>query len=261
MCSTTRFWVTPGVTEAKSSLRSTWPIHRREALQLTGAGLVITAIWTGIGFSITGPLEESWIVHNDERISAEYVERRTSTWNTLSKWGSGLPETWVKVLITAIVALILLRVLRRWFESLVIVVSLVMEASAFIIVTTIVGRHRPEIARLDESPVNSSFPSGHVAAAVAYAAFTVVLFWHVRNRSVRAIAILITVAVPIIVAFARVYRGMHYVSDVTFGALLGGACVWATVAIMRGSPERPADLAGSEPKPEIDRTPASTSIG
>jgi undecaprenyl-diphosphatase len=97
----------------------------------------------------------------------------------------------------------------------------VLEASAFITVTYVVSRPRPDVERLESSPVDSSFPSGHVAAAAAYGALIIIVYWHVRNRVARAAIIALSVAIPIVVAWARMYRGMHHLTDVIAGVLLG----------------------------------------
>lgn len=101
-----------------------------------------------------------------------------------------MAETSTKVVVTALVALIMLILWRRWFEPVFLVVSVVVEAAACIVVTTVVGRDRPDVARLDASTVGSSFPSGHTAAAAAYVAIAVVVFWHTRKRWVRSWAVL-----------------------------------------------------------------------
>jgi len=220
----------------RPTLRQTWPIHGRQALQLLGSYVVITAFFVGLGMLITGPLDGSFVVHTDERVARSFADNRTPTWNDASSIGSMLAETWVKVLVTAIVAGALLLSRRRWREPLVICVALILEAASFITVTFLVGRNRPDVARLDTSPVGSSFPSGHVAAAAAYSAIAVVVFWLTRNRIARMSITVACVAIPIIVALARMYRGMHYLSDVSFGAILGVTAVVMTALILRPPP-------------------------
>jgi undecaprenyl-diphosphatase len=139
--------------------------------------------------------------------------------------------------VTAVLAVVFLWPWRRWFEPVFLVVSLVIEATAFIVVTTVVGRDRPDVPRLDSSPVGSSFPSGHVAAAAAYAAIAVVVFWHTRKRWARILVVLVSVLVPVIVALSRMYRGMHFLSDTIAGAVLGCAAVALTAVVLARSPE------------------------
>ena len=228
-------------------LRETWPIHRRQALQLLLGWAVLTAVWVGLGKLITGPLGDSALVHNDQRLAIWMADHRTPTWNHLTVLGSYLAETITKVLVTAVLALVLLKVWKRWFESAVLVVSLVIEAAAFITVTEIVGRHRPDVPRLDGSPVGSSFPSGHTAAAAAYVAIAIVVFWHTRTMWVRALVAIVAALIPVIVALSRMYRGMHFLTDTIAGALLGLAAVALTAVVLQRSPEgtRARELSGA----------------
>ena len=213
---------------------------------MLAAYVVLTALFTGIGLLITGPLENGSVVRLDERVARWFANRRTDPMNTLSLIGSNLAETWTKVLVTLIVAIVMMRMWRRWYEAAVISVALILEASVFVTVTTLVGRDRPDVPRLDSSPIGSSFPSGHVAAAMAYSAIAVVVFWHTRNRLARLLMAAACVLIPIAVGLARMYRGMHFLSDVTAGALLGGACVIVTVWIMQRSPEASVVKSGQE---------------
>jgi undecaprenyl-diphosphatase len=165
------------------------------------------------------------------------VDQRTPTWNHATVWGSLLAETTTKVVVTALLAVLFLILWRRWFEPLFLVISLVIEAAAFIAVTTIVGRNRPDVPRLDGSPVGSSFPSGHTAAAAAYAAIAVVVFWHTRKRWARVLVVFVCALVPVIVGLSRMYRGMHFLSDTVAGVVLGGAAVALTAVVLARSPE------------------------
>lgn len=227
----------PDAAPHSGQLRDTWPVHRRQCVQLFGGCLALTVAWIGLGKLLTGPLADSLIVHADGHVANWAVAHRTPTWDHLTVWGSMLAETITKVAVTAVLAAAFLLLWRRWVEPLVLVLSLAIEASAFIVVTTVVGRDRPDVARLDSSPVGSSFPSGHTAAAAAYIAIAIVAFWHTRNRWARVVAVLVTALIPVVVAASRIYRGMHFLSDTVAGAVLGGGAVLLTVVVLRRSPE------------------------
>lgn len=200
----------------------------------------MTLAWMGVGTIIKG--SDGAVVDADRDIEEWLVERRTPTLNDVSLVGSLLSETAVKVAVTAIVGLALIWVLRRWLDTLVVCVSLIIEAMIFITVTKIVGRPRPDVPQLDSSPVSSSFPSGHVAAATCYAAMAVVVFWHTRRLWVRVLTVIVTILVPVAVALARMYRGMHHLTDVVAGAIIGVMCVaFVTWLLTRAERRRLAD--------------------
>jgi len=225
-------------TRPHARLRDTWILGRREVLTLMGVYVLFTGVWFAIGWSLRHPLAHSSIVRTDQHISEWFVPRRTPRLNSLSYAGSMMSDTVVKIAITALVCLLVLIVFKRWLEPLVIAVPLVIEASCFITVTTLVDRPRPNVPRLETSPVGSSFPSGHVAAAVVYSAIIVVVFWHARRAWIRAVAVALGVIVPICVGVSRVYRGMHFFTDVVFGALLGGACLIVCTLVLVHAAER-----------------------
>ena len=152
--------------------------------------------------------------------------------NTLSAIGSQLSDTMIKIPVTALLCVVMLVVWRRWLEPLVVVVPLIVEAAAFITITFIVRRPRPDVPRLESSPVDSSFPSGHTAAAVVYAAVVVVIFWHTGSRWIRVLALAVVALVSIAVGVSRMQRGMHFLSDVVFGGLLGAATVVVVTAVL-----------------------------
>jgi undecaprenyl-diphosphatase len=244
-----------GQTNRDERLRDTWPIRWRDLGLLLACYAVLTGIWSAMGWVIVELANHTEIVRRDERIANWLVDRRTPTLNDWSLVGSLLAETVVKVAVTAIVVAVLLWVLKRWLEPLVVAVSLILEAMVFITVTWIVRRPRPSVDALDSSPVASSFPSGHAAAAACYVAIAVVVFWHTRNRWVRAIAVVITSAVPVIAGVARMYRGMHYLTDVVAGVLLGLTSVLAVTLILRRAEDR------RRPVPDADRSATRDSDG
>ena len=219
-------------------LRDTWVLRKREAYVLVAIYAAFTAVWFAVGWLLTRPLKNSWIVENDQSISEWFADHRTSTLNSLSYVGSMMADTLVKIVVTGLVAATMLIVWKRWLEPLIVVVSLILEALTFITVTTLVGRPRPDVPRLETSPVDSSYPSGHVAAAVAYSAIVVVLLWHTRRHWVRILLIAVGVIVPLCVGVARMHRGMHYFSDVICGALLGVASVIAVVTVLNNAADR-----------------------
>lgn len=77
---------------------------------------------------------------------------------------------------------------------------------------------------LIQHPADSSFPSDHLAALGALCGAT----WIAARR-----ASVITALIATVVAFARVYVGVHWVSDVVGGFAIGfaiGVAIWYATA-------------------------------
>jgi undecaprenyl-diphosphatase len=218
-------------------LKRTWPLHSRQVRDLVAWGVVITAVFAAIGWLLTRPLEDSALMRYDEEVAERLVENRTPTWNTLSWWGSMLAETAPKIVVTSIIAIVFVRIWKRWLEAVVVATALVLEASCFLAITLIVGRPRPEVEQLDSSPIGSSFPSGHTAAAVVYGTLAVIVFWHTRKVIARVSILVLCTLVALAVGLARMYRGMHHLTDTVAGAVLGIVCLVVTVRVVRSSQE------------------------
>lgn len=231
----------------RQGLRETWPLERRDAVVLIGWFIGLTAVFAAVGFILTGPFDNSGLIRADADISQWFADRRTPRLDDLATLGAMLADTLVKIAVTALVAGAMLVAWRSWREPLMVIIPLILEASTFIVVTFIVGRPRPDVPRLEESPVDSSFPSGHTAAAAAYCAIAIVVWWRFRNGWIRAIAIVLVVAIPLIVGLSRTYSGMHYVTDVVAGVALGLVSVLAVWLLLRDR--------GEAPDPSTIRTP------
>lgn len=205
----------------RSWVRTTWPIDRGRWLRLGVALVVSIAVFTAVGMLLTDWLAPNAITRLDERVAERLASGRTPLKNDLAHWGAFIASTGVKVAATALFAIVAIATWRRWHEAVFLAVTLIFEATVFITVTSIVGRPRPDVERLEDSPVNSSFPSGHVAAATVYGAFVVIVFWHTESKWIRSIAVAAFVAVVGTVTWSRMYQGMHFLSDVTTGIVLG----------------------------------------
>jgi undecaprenyl-diphosphatase len=219
----------------ESWVRSTWPIDRHQWLRLGVALVAMIGMFTALGLVMTDILAPNAITRFDQDLAERFASGRTPMQDDLAHWGSFAASTPVKIGLTALFAIVALAVWRRWHETVFLALTLIFEATVFIIVTFLVSRPRPDVPRLEDSPVNSSFPSGHVAAATVYGAFTVIVFWHTASRWARSLAVALFVAVVGFVAWSRVYEGMHFLSDVIAGIFLG-LCSLAICLVILGRP-------------------------
>lgn len=223
-----------------------WLLDKVAWRGLALAYLAFVAVGVVIGELVIHPLKSTLVGRTDLRISEWFADHRTDGWTAVSTVGSDIADTYIKIGVTIIAVALVALIFRRWLEPMLIGVPLILEATAFITTTVIVGRPRPPVERLGDSGVGTSFPSGHVAAAVVYSAIGVVIFLHQRRTLVRVVTVVVLVAIPVLSAFGRVYRGMHYTTDVIAGAVLGGVAVIVCTRILLAA-QRRADVAKEEP--------------
>jgi membrane-associated phospholipid phosphatase len=200
----------------------------RSVLQLVGAALVLWAALCGIGWLLSHALHDTAFEDWDGWVDRWFARHRTSTWNTVTHWATYAAETYTVIVIGVIFFIVLRLTLHRWRESMFLFAAVAGEVLIFVCTTLIIDRHRPAVPHLDDAPPTSSFPSGHTAASLAlYGALAIIAVREARAGWLRGVAVTLAVLVPVCVAFARMYRGMHYPTDTMGGALL--SIVWLTV--------------------------------
>jgi len=201
---------------------------RFAASRLVPAAVALWGLMAGSGLLLTHPLADTSFEKWDGSVDRWFARHRGDPWTTLTHYVSSMVET-LPVIVIGAVFFVALRIgLRRWRESLFLAVALIGEVSIFVCTTLVIDRARPAVAHLDAAPPTSSFPSGHTAASVALYGALAVITWCCTQRGwLRAVATLLAVVVPVAVALSRLYRGMHFPTDVLAGALL--ALLWLTI--------------------------------
>lgn len=111
--------------------------------------------------------------------------------------------------------LIILIAYRRKRMILPLILTFVLYLGIVQILKVVVARPRPfnefGFDSLGAEDVNRSFPSGHATAAAA-----IIRFFEFRNN-----LFYIWIGITVLVIFSRVYLGMHYLSDVIAGFVIG----------------------------------------
>ena len=92
------------------------------------------------------------------------------------------------------------------------------ESATYRVTSLAVPRDRPHVHRLEDLPADASYPSGHTAAAIAvYAGLVLLLTSRFPTRALRVCAWAVAIVIPVLVALARMYRGMHHPLDAAGG--------------------------------------------
>jgi undecaprenyl-diphosphatase len=212
--------------------------------------LCITIVLLGVGVLLTHALSGS-VGRWDEHVNEYFARHRTNAWNDVTSVATSAFNT-VPVVVAAAVVVGFLAWRRRFREGIFLTLALVVEITAFLSVTFVVARPRPDVVRLNSTPATSSFPSGHTAAAtVLFVGIAVIVACCTTKLVARAGSWLLAAVVVSAVGFGRVYRGLHHPTDVFVGALFGLACLAvAALAIRAFAEDRPAT---SERPPEGPR--------
>lgn len=201
----------------------------------------LLAALVGLGALIAGPLRD---LPGETAVNRWFVERRTPGLTSLALGGSQLGETETVIgLCLLLVALVWWRT-RRWWLAAVPGIAVATQAAVFLGSAAVVGRDRPEVELLERAPPTSSFPSGHTGAAIALYVTAALLARRIDRAWVRVPLVVVAGALPLLVAVARLYLGMHHLTDVLAGALNGAVCVWLAWHWRRRSPEDAAPAAG-----------------
>ncbi|MFE9560148.1 diacylglycerol kinase family protein [Streptomyces sp. NPDC006487] len=184
---------------------------------------VQAALMVGLGRLVTGPAAGHWPLSAEASIGRDLVEGRDPATSGVAELFSVLAGTQAVVGATliCIVALLVLPRAALRTEALFLGVAVAAQSAVFVVVTAFVDRPRPAVPHEDAAPPTSSFPSGHVGASLAlYGGLAVIAALRMRGpwrRAVTGILLLI----PPAVGLSRMYRGMHYPSDVAGGLLNG----------------------------------------
>jgi undecaprenyl-diphosphatase len=121
---------------------------------------------------------------------------------------------------------------RSWLPVILGLVGGVGISVVLVTAKNLVGRRRPDppFALVDSH--GFSFPSGHAAGAAAVGLLCAWMLcrWVVHRWAGRVAVWVLTITAIIVIGFSRLYLGVHFVTDVLAGWLLGTA--WTATIII-----------------------------
>ncbi|HEY2189246.1 MAG TPA: phosphatase PAP2 family protein [Caldimonas sp.] len=208
-----------------------------------GAFVLVAAAW------LFGAIAED-VVTSDrltvvDATVAEWLHRHATPALTraMTVW-TNLHSTIAVGAYTAAVALAL-AVERKWRRLMLVVVAVGGGLAVNALMKLAFHRARPVFDEPLLTLSSYSFPSGHVAGSTIFYGLTVLwLFSRTRRPLWRGLALATAVLMIVVVAFSRMYLGVHYLSDVVAAFAEGVAwlaiCIGALAAFWRETPPEAA---------------------
>ena len=206
-----------------------------------GAAVLVEAILLGLGVLVTRVLAHGWLRRDEVAFENDVLAHRTTTWNQITHYGTVLGATSTVVALTAVGCLLL--AVRGHGPRLPVFLALAVagETALLLLASAVVHRLRPTIPHLDGAPPTSSFPSGHTAATVAlWCGLALGVARTHPRHPLRVLSVLLAVVLPVFVLSCRLYRGMHWPTDVAASVVF--TLVWLLllreILLPRDTPDR-----------------------
>jgi len=202
------------------------PDRGRAAAGLVVAWVLILGVLVGLGELVTRYGNGN--VLGDHTIPHWFAAHRTPGGDRWSLVFSTLGATQAILIVSLATCVVFLAVTRRWRPVVFIAAVMTGEIVAFLIAAAVVKRSRPDVPRLDHALPTSAYPSGHEAATCClYVVMAILVIGHARGWW-RWLFLIPAIAMPVLVAISRMYRGEHHPTDI-LGSLLFAA-LWLTAA-------------------------------
>lgn len=198
-------------------------------------GLTVFAVAAGLFSALAGivVVEPSWLSSLDTTVTTGIAETHNGALNRVMQVITLLGDRIVIGPMLVAIGVWALRSGRCRTPVTVMVAAFLLNPVLEALLKGLVGRSRPDIARLVAGN-GPAFPSGHVLATVGFYGVLAVIAWRSTTRRSFAVGAMASAAVVIaLVGFSRIYLGVHWMTDVIGGLLVGGAFVLAAAYFLR----------------------------
>jgi undecaprenyl-diphosphatase len=182
-------------------------------------------LWVAVaafGALLTGPLI-GWN-RSESTLNGDLQQTRDATMDSVTAVWSHVGNTEIVIAVCFVAVVVVWWRTRRWWFALIPALAITLQAAVFVAATIVIGRPRPTVPHLDPAPPTSSYPSGHVGASVALYTSFAIMATRIERTWLRRTVVAVCMVIPFLVAYARLYRGMHHLSDVVVGAINGLVC-------------------------------------
>jgi len=215
------------------------PTAKEAARDLAVRALAPVVVWwlavLAMGWLLTdGPLKG--LGGSEESVSKTLESSRNAFGDAVTLFFSWTGATVSIIGVCLVVVVLVWRRTKQWWFAVVPLIAISLQGLVFFFTQLLIVRERPDVEKLDNSAPTSSFPSGHTGAATGLYFTLALMALRIPNPVLRRVVVGVCLAIPFLVATARVYRGMHFLSDVTVAILNGSvAALLAWCWLRRGA--------------------------
>ncbi|MBL1074728.1 phosphatase PAP2 family protein [Nocardia sp. 2] len=209
----------------------------------------VTALGVFIAFGAVAwqVVTAGWLTGGDQGTLNWFVGHRAAGWTILAEEITffGNPER--AVLIAAAMAAFVGWRYRSWRGAILVAMTVATATAVGHIIKRAVGRERPPVDTRVVDATGMSFPSGHATATAAFVGVAVLVYLRTHKGLVRSvIAVTCGTLAVAVMATTRLYLGVHWLTDVLGGALLGlGVVLVAAVVQVFWWPQENRDELGA----------------
>lgn len=206
-------------------------VRRYRAIAFQGALVLIAAAFGGLTFLVkTIPFFafDLQVTKNLQLINAPVFVLLMSA----TSWPGFSPQA----TIIAVLFVLLIYAFGLHWESVSMLIGLVLSTAMNVLVKDLVQRPRPlsDLVNVFARLTDYSFPSGHVMYYISLFGFSGFLVFTLLKPSYKRTFLMVILAIPVaLVGISRVYLGEHWASDVIGSYLLGVLILVATIQIYR----------------------------
>ena len=205
--------------------------HGRAAAVVLVAGVLILGVIVGIGELVTKAGDGN--VLGDRTIPHWFAAHRTPGLTRWSEVFSTLGATQAILIVAIATCVVFLAATRHWRPVVFVASVMAGELAVFLVAAAVVKRPRPDVTQLDRHLPTSAYPSGHEAATCClYIAIAILVIGHARGWW-RWLFLIPAVAMPVLVALSRLYRGEHHPTDLLGSLLFAALWLTATTALIK----------------------------
>jgi undecaprenyl-diphosphatase len=202
----------------------------RFGLRFTLCAIAFLLVAVPFGLLLADVRREGALTRLDTRVADrlhEWVQDSPGLVTAL-KVVTNFGSTWWLTLLVVIAAVALLRQGRRR-TALFLVFTSITTGLLIRLLKALVGRDRPSLLDPVASAAGESFPSGHAMGATAVYGALLVVFAPRMSPGQRRVALASYLVLVASICFTRLALGVHYITDVVAGFVLG--CAWLALSV------------------------------